>query len=50
MTAYRRIFLQVEGKTGNMEPHPVFFDPATKRLQLGGLRFFPPKETTEKGL
>lgn len=49
MAAYRRLLLLAEDRTGQLKPHPVFFDPATKRLQWGGLRFFPPVETTEKG-
>jgi hypothetical protein len=50
MASYRRVLLLVEDQDGVMQPHPLVFDPASKRLQWGGLRFFAPQEPGENGL
>lgn len=50
MAAYRRVLLAVEDNEGQMQPHPLTYDPVSGRLQWGGLRFFAPHEPAENGL
>lgn len=50
MASYRRVLLMVEDRDGVMQPHPLVFDPESKRLQWGGLHFFAPSEPAENGL
>jgi hypothetical protein len=44
IVSYRRVTLFAENQRGDMEPHPIAYDPVTGRLQWGDLRFFPPRD------
>lgn len=50
LASYRRLLLQVEDRDGEMQPYPIAYDPARRRLHWGGLRFVPPTEATRNGL
>lgn len=50
LASYRRVLLSVEDASGQMQAHPLTFDPVKGRLQWGGLRFFAPAEATSNGL
>jgi hypothetical protein len=50
LASYRRVLLLVEDQDGVMQPHPLVFDPASKRLQWGGLRFFRRKSRGERAV
>jgi hypothetical protein len=50
MASYRRVTLYAENPNGDMEPHPIAYEPITGRLQWGGLRFFPPRDVAPNRL
>lgn len=47
--SYRRVQLFVEDHAGQMQPHPLSYEPTSGRLQWGGLRFLPPPGETSNG-
>lgn len=49
IASYRRLLFCAEDQDGKMQPYPITFEPATKRLQWGGLRFSPSASADEKG-
>lgn len=49
MASYRRLLLCAEDQDGKMQPYPITFEPVTRRLQWGGLRFSPSTPADEKG-